>query len=220
MCMYAVCMHERRCGHVVQVSMAVWVMEGLVTRQNSIQLLALKTRYSTTRKYHTTLKNNAALVHDRFSTGKNYTVLIKHAVVCTTKIDTLPFQCMLYCIRCKYVSTTQQPLTTLHVNCVLCIHVRSQVITRLSVGTAFTLALTDAGELYGWGRNDAGQLGLGGGMAMDVYAMENLPRQVQTRHCTVSDNAYVSCAVWHSLTRNTPCSLPVLLLSLLLLLLL
>jgi Regulator of chromosome condensation (RCC1) repeat len=71
-----------------------------------------------------------------------------------------------------------QPLTTLHAHAVVSIHLQSQVITRLSVGTAFTLALTDAGELYGWGRNDAGQLGLGGGMAMDVYAMENLPRQV------------------------------------------
>jgi alpha-tubulin suppressor-like RCC1 family protein len=58
-----------------------------------------------------------------------------------------------------------------------CAHI--QVITRLSVGHAFTLALASSGELYGWGRNDAGQLGLGGGLSMDVYAMENLPRQVR-----------------------------------------
>lgn len=46
-------------------------------------------------------------------------------------------------------------------------------------GHAFSLALTSEGEVYGWGRNDAGQLGLGGGLTMDVYAMENDPRLVE-----------------------------------------
>jgi Regulator of chromosome condensation (RCC1) repeat len=80
-------------------------------------------------------------------------------------------------VECRHSLYTA--LTILHA-CDVYVHmyVLQQVITRLSVGTAFTLALTDAGELYGWGRNDAGQLGLGGGMSMDVYAMENLPRQV------------------------------------------
>eukprot|EP00953_Heterococcus_sp_UTEX-ZZ885_P013031 7448-Heterococcus_DN1.PRE.1 len=109
----------------------------------------------------------------------------------------------------KFVPTTQ-PLTTLHAHGVLCIHVRSQVITRLSVGTAFTLALTDAGELYGWGRNDAGQLGLGGGMAMDVYAMENLPRQsliAQDVHTLAVKSAVTcySCAIQCSATASQHC---------------
>lgn len=33
-------------------------------------------------------------------------------------------------------------------------------------GHAFCLALTSEGEVLGWGRNDQGQLGLGGGLTM------------------------------------------------------
>lgn len=38
-------------------------------------------------------------------------------------------------------------------------------------GHAFSLALTERGRLYGWGRNDQGQLGQGASMALDVYSM-------------------------------------------------
>ncbi|KAG5187127.1 putative regulator of chromosome condensation like protein [Tribonema minus] len=72
-----------------------------------------------------------------------------------------------------------------------------KVITRLSVGHAFTLALASTGELYGWGRNDAGQLGLGGGFSMDVYAMENLPRQVAEDHA-LGTKKIVAMAAGHS----------------------
>ena len=33
--------------------------------------------------------------------------------------------------------------------------------------------------MFGWGRNDQGQLGLGGGLTMDVYAAEVLPRSIE-----------------------------------------
>lgn len=48
----------------------------------------------------------------------------------------------------------------------------------LQAGHAFALALTSEGEVLGWGRNDQGQLGLGGGLTMDVYAAEVLPRTI------------------------------------------
>ncbi|CAM9836171.1 unnamed protein product [Chrysoparadoxa australica] len=50
-----------------------------------------------------------------------------------------------------------------------------KVIKSISVGNAFTLALSEEGELYCWGRNDTGQLGQGGGLSMDVYCFEDLP---------------------------------------------
>eukprot|EP00752_Nemacystus_decipiens_P006950 g6237.t1 len=52
------------------------------------------------------------------------------------------------------------------------------IIVDVQAGHAFCLALTSEGEVLGWGRNDQGQLGLGGGLTMDVYAAEVLPRTI------------------------------------------
>ncbi|CBN77994.1 conserved unknown protein [Ectocarpus siliculosus] len=52
------------------------------------------------------------------------------------------------------------------------------IIVDVQAGHAFALALTSEGEVLGWGRNDQGQLGLGGGLTMDVYAAEVLPRTI------------------------------------------
>jgi len=49
----------------------------------------------------------------------------------------------------------------------------------IAVGHAFNLVLTSDGEIYCWGKNDKGQLGLGGGLAMDVFSMENFPRLIE-----------------------------------------
>lgn len=49
-------------------------------------------------------------------------------------------------------------------------------IKKLSCGSNFTLALTDTGQIYGWGSNDHSQLGLGAGFAVDMFAMENYPK--------------------------------------------
>jgi len=40
----------------------------------------------------------------------------------------------------------------------------------------FSIVLTKDASLYGWGRNDRQQLGLGGGLAMDIYSCENTPQ--------------------------------------------
>ena len=52
-------------------------------------------------------------------------------------------------------------------------------IVQLEAGGAFSLARTQTNDVLVWGRNDSGQLGLGGGLAMDVYAMEDIPRNVE-----------------------------------------
>jgi alpha-tubulin suppressor-like RCC1 family protein len=48
-------------------------------------------------------------------------------------------------------------------------------IVEAQAGSAFTVTRCSEGLVRVWGRNDQGQLGLGGGLAMDVYALEDLP---------------------------------------------
>jgi len=55
----------------------------------------------------------------------------------------------------------------------------SEAITQIAGGESFTLALTKEGVIYGWGRNNKGQLGTGFGMAVDMYAMEQIPTPME-----------------------------------------
>eukprot|EP00742_Colponemidia_sp_Colp-10_P005454 GILJ01005829.1.p1 GENE.GILJ01005829.1~~GILJ01005829.1.p1 ORF type:complete len:443 (+),score=58.28 GILJ01005829.1:159-1331(+) len=52
-------------------------------------------------------------------------------------------------------------------------------ITQVACGGHFTIALTETGQVFSWGRNDFGQLGLGGQQVMDVYSLENVPTEVE-----------------------------------------
>mmetsp|Transcript_15430 Transcript_15430/g.33891 ORF Transcript_15430/g.33891 Transcript_15430/m.33891 type:complete len:445 (+) Transcript_15430:79-1413(+) len=52
-------------------------------------------------------------------------------------------------------------------------------ISQIAGGSAFSLALNQEGVIYGWGRNNEGQLGTGMGMSDMVYAMEALPLPVE-----------------------------------------
>ena len=54
-----------------------------------------------------------------------------------------------------------------------------ETITQIAGGESFTLALTNEGVIYGWGKNAKGQLGTGYGMAVDMYAMEQIPTPVE-----------------------------------------
>jgi len=55
----------------------------------------------------------------------------------------------------------------------------SETITQIAGGESFTLALTNEGVIYGWGKNAKGQLGTGYGMAVDMYAMEQIPTPME-----------------------------------------
>lgn len=49
------------------------------------------------------------------------------------------------------------------------------LISDIAQGHAFTLALSEEGIVYAWGRNDKGQMGDGGGLLVDMYALESSP---------------------------------------------
>lgn len=51
-------------------------------------------------------------------------------------------------------------------------------VSQIAGGKSFTLALKD-GVIYGWGRNDKGQLGTGLGLAVDMYAMQAVPDPIE-----------------------------------------
>jgi len=55
----------------------------------------------------------------------------------------------------------------------------SETVTQIAGGESFTLALTNEGIIYGWGKNAKGQLGTGFGMAVDMYAMEQIPTPME-----------------------------------------
>jgi alpha-tubulin suppressor-like RCC1 family protein len=57
---------------------------------------------------------------------------------------------------------------------------QQQRIVQIAGGKSFTLALSSEGIIYGWGRNHKGQLGVGLGLATDMYAMQAVPEPIDT----------------------------------------
>lgn len=55
----------------------------------------------------------------------------------------------------------------------------AEEVVQIAGGFAFNLALNKAGILHAWGRNNEGQLGTGMGLAVDMYAMESIPRPIE-----------------------------------------
>ncbi|CAM9679615.1 unnamed protein product [Phaeothamnion confervicola] len=72
------------------------------------------------------------------------------------------------------------------------------ILTDIAVGHSFNLALTAEGLVFGWGRNDAGQLGLGGGLAMDIHAMEELPCLVDSLASAGEKVVAIAAGVTHA----------------------
>jgi len=55
----------------------------------------------------------------------------------------------------------------------------TETVAQIAGGESFTLALTEEGIVYGWGKNAKGQLGTGFGMAVDMYAMADVPTPIE-----------------------------------------
>jgi len=72
---------------------------------------------------------------------------------------------------------------------------------QISAGQAFSLVLGDDGRCYTWGKNDQGQLGIGGSISMDVYAMENFPRAIDGLEG--HEIAYISAGHAHAVALTT-----------------
>lgn len=53
-------------------------------------------------------------------------------------------------------------------------------VVQISAGFSHSLALTESGRVFSWGRNDLGQLGLGDSFT-DMYSMEDMPRLVESK---------------------------------------
>uniref|UniRef100_A0A7S2MGG3 RCC1-like domain-containing protein n=1 Tax=Helicotheca tamesis TaxID=374047 RepID=A0A7S2MGG3_9STRA len=71
----------------------------------------------------------------------------------------------------------------------------SEDIMQISGGSAFTLALSKDGTIHGWGQNNKGQLGVGLGLGVDIYAMEALPRPIEAQ---LEGRRVVKVAAGHS----------------------
>ncbi|CAE7641404.1 Herc4, partial [Symbiodinium microadriaticum] len=56
-------------------------------------------------------------------------------------------------------------------------------VVQISAGFSHSLALTESGRVFSWGRNDLGQLGLGDSFT-DMYSMEDYPRLVESSKMT------------------------------------
>jgi len=55
---------------------------------------------------------------------------------------------------------------------------KDTLVSKVWVVKDYTIAQTKDYSLYGWGRNDKQQLGLGGGLAMDIYSCETSPQLI------------------------------------------
>jgi alpha-tubulin suppressor-like RCC1 family protein len=52
-------------------------------------------------------------------------------------------------------------------------------VTQVCAGFNHSIALTESGRIFAWGRNDQGQLGLGDSF-IDIYSMEDMPRVIES----------------------------------------
>lgn len=66
-----------------------------------------------------------------------------------------------------------------------------ETIVQVSAGNAHSIALTDDGRIFTWGRNDAGQLGHSDSY-IDIYSMEDYPRQVKSEELKKQTVAHVT----------------------------
>ena len=68
-------------------------------------------------------------------------------------------------------------------------------VRQVVCGSSFNGAVLESGGLMTWGRNEAGQLGLGVGLTLDAYSMESVPSRVEFDYESVDEEAVTVRAV-------------------------
>ena len=72
----------------------------------------------------------------------------------------------------------------------------------ITAGEHHSGAIADDGEVWMWGRNHQGQLGMGGGLTMEMYAMEGYPCVLASNEdgheVNEVDGVYLACGVSNS----------------------
>lgn len=71
-------------------------------------------------------------------------------------------------------------------------------IIQIAGGKSFTMALSDDGILYSWGRNHKGQLGTGFGLAVDMYAMQSVPEPIEADELMGREVIHISAGHSHA----------------------
>jgi alpha-tubulin suppressor-like RCC1 family protein len=54
-------------------------------------------------------------------------------------------------------------------------------IRKIDAADEYTATILNDGQLYVWGKNDHGQMGVGSGIGIDLVESENLPREVDLK---------------------------------------
>ena len=80
---------------------------------------------------------------------------------------------------------------------------REKNVTKISAGHGFALALTQSGTIFGWGKNDQGQLGQGGSSRILVCADGYLACNDSKQHHVLSFSALFMMGFRLSLTLST-----------------
>ena len=72
----------------------------------------------------------------------------------------------------------------------------------ISCGEHHSGAIADDGQVWMWGRNERGQLGIGGGLTMDMYCIESFPIELAANEdeheVNDLDGVYVGCGTTNS----------------------
>lgn len=66
-------------------------------------------------------------------------------------------------------------------------------VISIASGAQHGLAVTASGHVWAWGKNDSGQLGVGGSVLMDLNTMEEYPLAVDLEEADDGAEAFSEC---------------------------
>ena len=58
---------------------------------------------------------------------------------------------------------------------------------RIDAASEYTAAVLEDGQLFVWGKNDWGQMGVGSGIGIDMVECENIPKEVELMQALPED---------------------------------